>query len=366
MRTTRTHLADGRELIYFDEDGTEPPRDSVDERLLPPSIQDAGEIRHDPITGSWVAIADHRQGRTHLPSVDECPLCPSAPNRHTEIPASDYQVVAFENRFPSFVGSRASEPHAGHGPTDLLARRAAVGRCEVVCFTADHRGSFVELPPARARMIIDVWAHRSAELLSLDGVEQVFCFENRGEDVGVTLHHPHGQIYAYPFVTPHTRQLLGRAEEHHDRTGRDLFDDVLEAELDQAVRVVVSGEHWTAFVPHASFWPVELQLYPHRHVSGFTDLRDGERDELAVIYQDLLRRIESAFGDAIPYIAAWHQAPRHERALTRLHLRLFSNRRGPGKLKHLAGSEVAMGAFINDLLPENVAGALRDAPGVTR
>jgi len=207
--------------------------------------------------------------------------------------------------------------------------------------------------------VLDAWIHRTAELSQHPAVEQVFLFENRGESIGVTLNHPHGQIYAYPYVTPRTRRTLQSARTYQQQTGRNLFADQLAAEQDSE-RVVVRNEHWTAFVPFAARWPMEIHLYPHRHVADVTELDEAERDSFGPAYLEVLRRMHGVYEREIPYIAAWHQAPvRVDRELGYLHLELTSPQRAPEKLKYLAGSESAMGAFINDVLPEAAADALR-------
>ena len=359
LTKTRIRLADGRELIYFDEPGA-PERDEVDRRTLP-EVQTAIELRYDPLLDAQVVIASHRQDRTFLPPEDECPLCPSSPERATEIPASDYDVVVFENRFPSFATDSVLLAPLPEGDK-AVARSPALGRCEVVCFTSHHDTSFAELPLQRARTVVEVWIDRSAELAALDSVEQVFCFENRGEEIGVTLHHPHGQIYGYPFVTPRTRRMLESARRHEDETGRNLFSDVLAREREAETRVVSAGEYWTAFVPAFARWPFEVHLYPHRRVLDLASLDEDERDELARIYGDVLRGLDRLFERPMPYIAAVHQAPvRTGRELFYLHLQVFSSRRSPEKLKYLAASESAMNVFINDVRPEEAAQMLRDA-----
>jgi len=345
----------------------------------------AGPMRLDALTGEWVSIADHRQNRTFLPPTDQCPLCPSGGGTMpSEIPAHEYDVVVFENRFPSFasgavadgstvVESSAAESAAAGSTTvgspgnPLLAQAPAVGRCEVVCFTSDHGASFSSLSPARARTVVDVWADRTRELSALDAVEHVFPFENRGEEIGVTLHHPHGQIYAYPFVPARTAALLRAATEHHQRTGRLLGADLLAAELDAASRVVIRGAAWTVYVPYAASWPVEVHLVPNRDVPDLVALNDDERDELAEVYLDLLHRLDRYYEApdgapiALPYIAGWHQAPvRRGRDVSRLHLQVMSVLRAPGRLKYLAGSESGVGAWINDVSPESVAARLRE------
>ena len=359
MRKTSTRLADGRELIYYDASEEAPPRTARDERPLSPAGSQI-ELRHDPLVDAWVVVASHRQERTHLPAADECPLCPSAPGRPTEIPESDYEVAVFENRFPSF----ATDP--GEPPTldDGVERRPARGRCEVVCFTSRHEGSFADLTRERARMVVDVWADRTRELAARDDVEQVFVFENRGEEIGVTLHHPHGQIYGYPFVTPRTRRQLESGRAHLEATGRNLFADVLARERAAGSRVVAESGRWTAFVPGFARWPFEVHLYPQRQVSDLCALDDAERDELAGIYLDLVRGFDRLLGVPMPYIAAWYQAPASaDPELPYLHLQLFSVRRALDKLKYLAGSESAMGVWVNDVRPEDAAAQLRAAIG---
>jgi UDPglucose--hexose-1-phosphate uridylyltransferase len=353
-------LADGRELIYFGE-SADAAAAHPDLRDLP-RVQASSQVRYDPLLGDWVIVASHRQGRTFLPPADHCPLDPSAPGRLTEIPAPGYEVAVFENRFPSLVspaaGAAGSDSAAGNG---LLRTRPGNGRCEVVCFSEVHTASFADLTHDQAALVLAAWTDRSAALAALPGVEQVFCFENRGEEIGVTLSHPHGQIYAYPFVTPRTSRMLAMSAAYQRDTGRNLFDDTLAAELADGSRTVIAGEHWAAFVPHAAHWPYEVHLYPRTRRQDLQALTPAEQDEFCGIYLDLLRRFDRLFGSPAPYISAWHQAPaaagREEFAL---HLELFTIRRAPGKLKYLAGSESGMGAFINDIVPEAAAATLRE------
>ncbi|MGN6089071.1 MAG: galactose-1-phosphate uridylyltransferase [Actinomycetales bacterium] len=362
IKRTAARLADGREIIYFDEDGTSAERILVDPRDLPP-VRQGSELRYDALLDEWVAIASHRQGRTFLPPADECPLCPSSNGRQTEVPSPAYDVVVFQNRFPSFSEDAPAVPEFvdpdSPGPR-LATRRPSYGRCEVVLFTSDHESSFSELTPARVRTVLTAWADRTEHLSALPHVEQVFCFENRGQEIGVTLHHPHGQIYAYPYVTPRSEQMLRSARTYLERTGGNLFADVLAAERAAKRRVVVESDHWTAFVPAAARWPFEVHLYPHRQVPDLPALDAAERADFSRVYLDVLRRLDALFDAPLPYIAGWHQAPVHrDRDLAYLHLELFSIRRAPGKLKYLAGSESAMGAFVNDITPERSAEMLR-------
>lgn len=358
MKKTSIKLADGRQLCYFDE-RDDVVRAAVDRRELG-ELTVASELRYDPLLDEWVAIASHRQGRTHLPSLADCPLCPSRDGRLTEIPSEDYDVVVFENRFPSLAADVA-ELGAFDDGGGLFPRQPGIGHCEVVCFTSDHTGSFGALPPERVRTVIDAWADRTLELGSRPGIEQVFPFENRGTEIGVTLHHPHGQIYAFPFAAPRPRRMLENARSYRRRTWRNLFADVLAAERRIGTRVVLETEHWTAFVPAAARWPVEVHVYPHRHVPDLPALTDAERDDLAQVYPRLLRGFEALYDQPLPYIAAWQQAPvRTDRDLGYLHLELFSIKRAPDKLKYLAGTESGVGVFISDVCPEDMAARLRE------
>ncbi|WP_330477859.1 galactose-1-phosphate uridylyltransferase [Streptomyces platensis] len=352
MKKTTTRLADGRELIYYDlrDDAVRGERDP---RPLAP-VATAAEIRHDRLLGDSVAIASHRQARTYHPPADECPLCPSRDGRLSEIPAPDYDVAVFENRFPSLAGDS--------------------GRCEVVCFTPDHDASFADLTEEQAALVLDAWTDRTAELSQLPGVEQVFCFENRGAEIGVTLGHSHGQIYAYPFVTPRTARMLTSVAAHREATGGNLFDDTVADELADGRRIVLEGEHWVVFVPYAAHWPYEVHLYPKRRVPDLLALDDAARTEFPQIYLEVLRRFDRIFDEGTswgprvadaartPYISAWHQAPlpAEHRGEFALHLELFTIRRTSGKLKFLAGSESGMNVFINDVPPEAAAERLRE------
>ncbi|MET9419221.1 galactose-1-phosphate uridylyltransferase [Streptomyces sp. NPDC006540] len=343
MKKTSTRLADGRELLYYDS-RDDAVRDAVDLRPLE-AVSTTAEIRHDELLGDQVAIASHRQGRIYHPPADECPLCPSRDGRLSEIPAADYDVAVFENRFPSLAGDS--------------------GRCEVVCFTSDHDASFADLTEEQAGLVLEAWTDRTAELAELPQVKQAFCFENRGAEIGVTLGHPHGQIYGYPFVTPRTELMLRSLAAHRAATGRNLFDDLVRREREEGVRVVLEGEHWIAFVPYAAHWPYEVHLHPKRRVPDLRALDDAARTEFPQIYLELLRRFDRIFGPGeppTPYIAAWHQAPfeGEGRDAFGLHLELFTIRRTSGKLKFLAGSESGMSVFINDVPPEAAAMRLRE------
>ncbi|MEP6479792.1 MAG: galactose-1-phosphate uridylyltransferase [Rhodoglobus sp.] len=354
-----TVLADGRELIYFDDpDTTLPAERTADARHLDPRPETA-TMRQDPLTGEWISIAAARQNRAFLPPADQDPLAPTTPSNPSEVP-NNYDVAVFENRSPSFGPSLEAFDPALLTELGLGRTLPAIGRCEVVCFSPEHEGSFGSQTETRARTVIEAWADRTAALSALPGIQQVFPFENRGEAIGVTLLHPHGQIYSYPYVTPRTTRLLESLSKH----GLTLFEDILQFES-ASERVVLRGERWTAFVPFAARWPIEVHMLPHRHVPDFAALNEAEKDELAGLYLTLLRGIDKLYDTPTPYIAAWHQAPvTVGRADIRLMLQVTSPRRAESKLKYLAGSEAAMGAWIGDVTPEQTATFIRE--GISR
>ena len=350
-------LSDGRTIRYYDNDAK--ARTIKDQRPIEDQPE-IGELRLDSLTNEWVAMAPHRQTRAFLPPQQECPLCPSTGALLTEIPEASYNVVVFDNRSPSL-----RPPVPGWelpkiaGPS--TAKVAAAGKCEVVCFTPDHGKSFSDLTPLQVRTVLEAWRDRTADLSALKFIEQVFLFENRGEEVGVTLSHPHGQIYAYSYTPPRTAQMLGAAREHQERTGRVLFDDMVAREIKDKVRIIAQNKHWLAFVPFASRYPFEIHVAPLKSVADLTQLSLGVCDAFSEIALEVLKRLDGVFNMPMAYIAAWHQAPvREGRDLMRLHWQITSVRRAPGKLKYLAGSESAMGAFIMDMHPEQSAEQLRN------
>lgn len=353
VRTVRS-LADGRQIIYYDRDSLSSPRTATDHRVLDDAPTHT-EIRRDPLLEQWVIVAGHRQARTFLPPTSECPLCPTRGDQLTEIPESDYEVVVFENRFPSLMMDATSD-------VEDPQTRPGLGRCEVVTFTSDHSSSLSQVDPARMRLVLEAWIDRTRELSTLQGVEYVFVFENRGVEIGVTLPHPHGQIYAYPFVPPRDERMREVARKYREATGRNVYQEVIADEETDGRRIIYSGDTWVAFVPRAARWPFEMQLFTRRPVARLTDLNEAEKEEFSRAYLGILRGLDRVLGVPMPYISAWHQAPVNTRDdESRLFLEIFSLRRAAEKLKYLAGSESAAWVWINDISPEQAADALREA-----
>lgn len=356
VRTDRT-LMDGRTIRYYDTKGQS--REAIDER--PAEEQPLiGEMRLDPLNNEWVVVAAHRQGRIFLPPKELNPLAPSKPGFLTEIPESDYEVVVFDNRSPSLRPPEDNFSAPAH-PDFASPAVPAAGKCEVVCYTSDYDSSFKDLPHHQIRTVLEAWRDRTSELSKISYIEHIAPFENRGEEVGVTLNHPHGQIYAYSYLPPKTARMLEVASKHLDKTGRVLLDDIVARELNDEVRIICKNEQWVAYVPYASRYPFEIHIAPLRSVPDLVALNEQQCDAFAPIAKEALQRLDGVFEVNMPYIASWHQAPvKQGRDALRLHWQIQSIRRAPGKLKYLAGSESAFGAFMMDLKPEQSAQQLRD------
>jgi UDPglucose--hexose-1-phosphate uridylyltransferase len=316
------------------------------------------ELRFNELRGEQVDYAIHRQERTFLPARDHCPLCPTRPGGEpTEIPFPAFEIAVFDNRFPAFEA-----PH---------------GAAEVVVYTDRHDLSLGALPARRAEDLMWVWRQRYAELGAREDVDYVYIFENRGVEVGVTLHHPHGQIYGYPFLPPVPALELAADE----RLGGCAPCALLARELADAQRVVYENDAVVVYVPHAARWAYEAHVVMREHRPCLLDCAGAELRMLARALQALARGYDALFARPFPYVMAVHQAPTGEadaRAHAarapgdspaglgaagrgHLHVELYPPLRTAEKLKYLAGSEQGAGTFISDTLPEETAVALREA-----
>jgi UDPglucose--hexose-1-phosphate uridylyltransferase len=309
------------------------------------------ELRFDPLRSEWVAYATERNDRTFLPT-DFCPLCPSGPGGASEVPLDTFEVVVFENRFPSF------------GPDRRNGRpvRPSTTGCEVIVYTPEHDLTLARLPLELVRLLVDVWADRYRELGSRAEVAYVYIFENKGEEVGVTLHHPHGQVYALPFVPPFANAELDASRRHLAENGECLHCAELAAEA-SGPRAVLEAGSTVAFVPRAARWPYEVHIYPRRHVASIADLDAGERVDLAQALLGVSGAYDRHFGFSTPYVMAMHQAPTDGREWPQahLHIELYPPHRRGDRLKYLAGVELGAGTFVNDTQPEETAAQLRRA-----
>jgi UDPglucose--hexose-1-phosphate uridylyltransferase len=313
-------------------------------------------LRWHPLREEWVAYATHRQARTFLPPPEYNPLAPSRdPAAPTEVPAGAYDVAVFENRFPTLHGS-AHDP-----PAEIVPTAPGRGACEVVVFTQDPAASLGALPLDHVELILAVWADRTRALGARDDVRCVMPFENRGVEVGVTLPHPHGQVYAYPFVPPILERELAAQRAHRERHGTSLLVEHLRREREAGVRMLYEGPHAVALVPAFARYAYEVWVSPTRATPSLVDLSDAARADLARALKTVLMKFDALWSKPFPYVLVVHQAPTDglDHPECHLHIELYPAYRMPGRLKYLAGSELGAGAFTADTLPEEKAAELR-------
>src|SRR5688572_18656109 len=318
------------------------------------------ELRFNALFGEWLAKSTHRQDRTFLPPADYCPLCPTKGGSFpTEVPEPVYDIVAFENQFPSL---RQNPEFPAIEPDGLYNVEPAIGVCEVVLYSTDHQTSLAAEPVEQIYKLVRVWRHRFEQLEKHAFVKYVFIFENKGEAVGVTLHHPHGQIYAYPFIPPVVAKELKQTSEYFEENGRCLLCDILEKERAFAKRIIAENELFTAYIPFFARYPYEVHITSKRHIQAITDFDGDEERALASILKQILGAFDRRFNRPFPYIMAIHQRPSNSGPYGdyHFHIEFYPPMRTAEKLKYLAGSETGAGMFINDTLPEAKAAELRD------
>jgi UDPglucose--hexose-1-phosphate uridylyltransferase len=313
-------------------------------------------LRWHPLRGEWVAYAGHRQNRTFLPPANYNPLAPTRdPMRPTELPAGNYDIAVFENLFPT-LSEKAHDP-----PCTIVETRAGNGICEVVVFTQDPNTSLSALPLAQIDLLLEVWGDRYLELGARPEIQYVFPFENRGTEVGVTLHHPHGQIYAYPFVPPIPARELTQQGVYYREHHRSLLADLIQNELRDARRVIYDGDAAVAFVPACARYPYEVWIAPKQSRPDLSALNPGDRADLARALKVVLLKYDGLWSRPFPYVMALHQAPTDglEYPEAHMHFELYPPYRMLDRLKYLAGSEIGAGVFTADTLPEEKAGELQ-------
>lgn len=320
------------------------------------------ERRWDPTAGEWVSFATDRQDRTYHPDPSACPLCPTRPGGPlTEIPRPAYQIAVFDNRFPAL---RQDPPAPSVAGTALTPVEPAYGHCEVVVYTDCHDATLAQVGIARIRLLVEVWADRTKALGSTPGIGYVLPFENKGEIIGVTLSHPHGQIYAYPDIPPRPRRQLEQARAHHRQHGTCVWCDLVTQEAGLPNRVVVDSRHFLAVVPFWARWPYQVEIWPRRHWPDLLASEPEERQDLAEVLAEVLAAYDALFGFSMPYILGVYQQPRHDTSwsdVSHTHIELDPPYRSATKLKYLAGSETIGGAFLTDVSPEEAAERLRAA-----
>jgi len=301
--------------------------------------------RWHPLRREWVVYSAHRQTRTYKPPTDDCPFCPMTPDG--EIPLQDFSIAVFDNRFSSF---QKNAPKPAPIPGLDLPVESAAGNCEVIVYSADHRASMATLPQERRELLVRVWGERIAELMRMPQVEVVMPFENRGEEAGVTLHHPHGQIYAFSYLPPVIEAMAAGFRDGYNLAG-----------LAKAAPYVVSdSETAAAVLPPFARFPYEVWIVPKHFRPSPQALTAAEVSDCARLLAKVADTYDRFFGRICPYVMLVYAAPRGMEAFFPFHIQFQPLLRSPQKLKFIAGCEMGAGSFLVDILPETAAQNLRN------
>jgi UDPglucose--hexose-1-phosphate uridylyltransferase len=314
-------------------------------------------MRWHPLRQEWVIYASHRQNRTFLPPKDYSPLKVTSDEKNpTEMPQGNYQVAVFENLFPSMNLVADAKPEMP------VPTQPSQGVCEVVVFTQDPDGALGDLPLSQVKLVLDVLADRTIAMAMYEEIQYVMPFENRGVEMGVTLHHPHGQIYAYPFVPPVQQQILNSMEAFYQKEKKGLLAKMIEDEIRSGARVTFESEHAIAFIPVCARYPYETWVAPKRDVSYLHELSPVEMKDLALVLKTTLMKFDLLWERTFPYLMTLFQAPVDGKDYIYAHayFQITPPYRTRDRLKYLAGTELGAGIFVNDSLPEEKARELQE------
>jgi len=317
------------------------------------------EIRIDPVKNKKIAYATKRQDRTFHPPKDYCPLCPTKVGGiDTEIPKDDYDIVVFENRFPTFEKDAPDVI----GESELFKRKPSRGICEVVCYSSSHDSYLEDQPLIKIENLIRVWIERYQELGKKGFIKYVFIFENKGTEIGVTLSHPHGQLYAFPFIPPIIDDELSSSKDYYIKENKCLHCQIIKSEIEKSQRIIYKDDNFISFIPYYARWPYEVHVYPIRHMGSLDVMNNLEIGSLSKTLKDLILRYNKLFSKRMPYAMVVHQNPTDGKDYPyyHFHFEFYPPYRQADKLKYMAGCELGTGTFINDTLPEEKAGELRN------
>jgi UDPglucose--hexose-1-phosphate uridylyltransferase len=350
MHRLKLTKKDGRQLWLYSEAPLE--ADTFAPTPFDEPLAANPHMRWHPLRGEWIAYASYRQDRTFLPPPEYNPLAVTInPAIPTELPQGNWQIAVFDNRFPS-LSLDAHSP-----PDSIVPTMPATGKCEVVVFTQDAQSSLGALPLKHIELLLEVWGIRTDEIGQRPDIVYVLPFENRGQAMGVTLNHPHGQIYAYPVIPPVPARMQQLATEYYAKHGRGPLEAMVDDELQEGKRIIYRGDHAVAFIPACARYPYEVWVAPIKAVPTLSALSESQRADLARALKTVLMKYDALWNRQFPYLMAWYQAPTDGNAHpeAHLHAEFYPPYRTPEKLKYLAGTELAAGLFVMDALPEDKA-----------
>ena len=314
------------------------------------------ELRWDPILSEWIIVSGERRKRPLLPQ-NFCPFCPSS----EEVPRKKWRTLSLPNRFPAL---REDPPLPDVKPNRLYRCKPAKGVCEVIVYTPRHDASLADLTVEEIKSVIDLWSERFKELGRRDYIKYVFIFENKGRIIGVTLDHPHGQIYAFPFIPPLIKRELASSRRYWKRNRKCLFCKIIEKEKEDSLRIICENEGFICFLPFFARWPYGVHIYPKRHVEAIIDLSEDEVFMFASILKRVLKKFDNLFDMSFPYMMVLHQRPTDGKDYPyyHFHVEFYTPYREKGKVKYFASVEMGAGTVTFDYSPELKARELREAP----
>ena len=315
------------------------------------------ELRFNPLTKDWVMIASHRQNRPQMPK-DWCPFCPGPDNK--KVP-NTYEVLKYDNDFPALS---QNPPVPDDVETELYKTAPSYGKCEVILYSPDHTATLPELSVPHIKKLVDLWQARYSELSKDEKIKYIFIFENRGEAVGVTMPHPHGQIYGYPFIPKKVELELASSKEHLENTGKCLICDMVKNEYDFGKRIIMENEHFVVFLPFYTEYPYGVYIVSKNHRHNIAEFDDAEKEALAQILRETVGTLDSLFDMKFPYMMCMHQSPVNVEDTSdyaHFHIEFFPPMRSKDKIKFCASSETGAWAHCNPTAPEAVAEELKAA-----
>lgn len=313
------------------------------------------ELRFNPLLRDWIMVASNRQNRPHMPK-GYCPFCPGS----GKVP-DHYDVHVYENDFPALS---PNPPEPDPVATSLYKAEKSYGKCEVILYSPDHEKTLPELSVDHLCKLIDVWTERFAALAEDPRHQYVMIFENRGEECGVTMPHPHGQIYAYSHMPLKLKTELDSCRQYYEETGRNLFADMNEAEVAFGQRIVIENEHFLCYLPYFTDYPYGVFIVSKRQVTALPDFTPAEKRSLAEILKDTTGTMDQLFDRLFPYMMVMHQRPVNGddvEAYYRFHIEFYPPLRDKDKIKWYASSEMGAWAAANPMAVEETAPKLREA-----
>lgn len=315
------------------------------------------ELRWHPLTKDWVMIASHRQNRPQMPK-DWCPFCPGS----GKVP-DEFEVFEYDNDFPALS---QNPPPPDDVANDFFHTAQCYGKCEVILYSSGHTVTLPELSDRHVRKLVDMWCQRFEAISADERIKYCFIFENRGDVVGVTMPHPHGQIYGYPFIPKKLELEVASAKEYLQDKGSCLFCDMLDNERQDGRRIIFENEYFTVFLPFYSEYPYGVYIMPRRHIQYVTQLTEGERTAFALTMKQTVGMLDSLFDTHFPYMMCMHNAPVNSGDYSKdfhFHIEFFPPMRSADKIKFNASSETGAWAHCNPTCPEDTAEELRQAYG---